>query len=442
MAPTPPPLTAAAIAAMRHEVRASLDGRSGLDDAGRIDAIRALEQLACTVSAAQAALAAELADSVEADHESLGIPAERRGRGVASSIALARRESPHRGQRHLGLARIVRRELPRTWAAWRAGRITEWRATLMARETACLTLEDRLAVDEFVAADQEAFEAMSDRQVIAAAMAEGARLDAEAHVSRRRKAESERRVSMRPAPDTMVWLTALLPVADGVSAYAALLRDADSARAHGDQRSRGQVMADELVRRVTGGAGEVSTEPADRPVALNLVMPHDALLGSSDDPAHLDGFGLIPAELARELVAGAVDAGDELWLRRLYASPTSGELVAMDSRARLFRGGLRLFIRLRDQVCRTPWCNAPIRHADHVVDAAADGPTSGVNAEGLCEARNYAKRAPRWRARPGPDGTVITTTPTGHQHRSRAPALASFTRRDVPRLTVDYVLAT
>ena len=129
-------------------------------------------------------------------------------------VALARRESPHRGQRHLGLARIVQRELPHTWAAWRAGRSTEWRATVIARETACLTLEDRLAVDEFVAADHDALEAMSERQVIAAAQAEGARLDAEALVSRRRKAESERRVSIRPAPDTMVWLTALLPVAD------------------------------------------------------------------------------------------------------------------------------------------------------------------------------------------------------------------------------------
>jgi hypothetical protein len=442
MASAPPPLTAAAIAAMRREVQASLDAQSGLDDAGRFDTIRALEELACTVSAAQAALTEELADSVESDHAALGVPAGRRGQGVASTIALARRESPHRGQRHLGLARIVCRELPHTWAAWRAGRITEWRATVMARETACLTLEDRLAVDKHVASDGDAFEAMSEPQVIAAAQAEGARLDAEAMVSRRRKAESERRVSIRPAPDTMVWLTALLPVADGVAAYAALTRDADIARAQGDPRGRGQVVADELVRRVTGGAGEVSTEPPSRPVALHLVMPHDALLGTSDDPAHLDGFGPIPAELARELVAGAVDAGDEVWLRRLYAAPTSGELVAMDSRARLFRGGLRLFIRLRDQFCRTPWCNAPIRHSDHVVGAAQDGPTSGVNGEGLCEACNYAKQAPRWRARPGPDGTVITTTPTGHQHRSRPPAIATFTRRDVPRLTVDYVLVS
>lgn len=442
MLPTRPPLTAAAIAAMRREVQASLDGLNSLDDASRFDAIRALEELACTVSAAQAALTAELADSLEADHEALGVPAGQRGRGVAATIAVARRESPHRGQRHLGLARIVRRELPHTWAAWRAGRITEWRATVIARETACLTLTDRLTVDELIAGDHEALEAMSDRQVIAAAQAEGARLDAEALVSRRRKAESERRVSIRPAPDTMVWLTALLPVAHGVAAHAALTRDADSARAQGDPRTKGQVMADELVRRVTGSAGEVSSEPSSRPVALNLVMPHDALLGTSDDPAHLDGFGPIPAELARELVAGAVNAGEEVWLRRLYAAPTSGELVTMDSRARLFPAALRRLITLRDQFCRTPWCDAPIRDIDHLVPHGAGGPTSGANGQGLCTACNHAKQAPGWRARPGPDGTVTTTTPTGHQHRSRPPAIATFTRRDVPRLTVDYVLVS
>ena len=37
----------------------------------------------------------------------------------------------------------------------------------------------------------------------------------------------------------------------------------------------------------------------------------------------------------------------------------------MESTSRLFRGSLALMIRFRDQVCRTPWCEAPIRHLDH-----------------------------------------------------------------------------
>lgn len=170
-------------------------------------------------------------------------------------------------------------------------------------------------------------------------------------------------------------------------------------------------------------------------------MPHDALLDVSDEPAHLSDFGPVPAELARELVAGAVASGDEVWLRRLYASPTTGELVAMDSRARLFPAGLARFIRLRDQVCRTPWCDAPIRHTDHVQRHDDGGPTSGRNGQGTCEACNHAKEAPRWRARPGPDGSVTTTLPTGHTYSTRPPPTATIRRRCAPALTIDYVLA-
>lgn len=452
---TTQPLTAAAIAAMQREVQVSLDGPSGLGDAERVDLIRALEELVCTATAAQAAHSADLAESVEADHDAMGVPTARRGQGVGSMIARARRESPHRGQRHLGLARIVPRELPHTWAAWRAGRVTEWRATVMARETACLSLEHRLAIDELLAADHDAFEAMSEREVVGRVLTESARLDAEAVTARRRRAEAARRVSCRPAPDTMVWLSALLPVAEGVAAHAALIRAADRARAEGEPRSRGQVMADELVRRITGSAnsetgtdGSDSTPSSDRTIGargsrtieLSLVMSHEALLGTADDDARLAGFGPVPAEVAREIVAHALGRGDEVWLRRLYASPTTGELVAMDSRARLFPAGLARFIRLRDQVCRTPWCDAPIRHIDHVHRHAAGGSTSAGNGQGLCEACNHAKEAPRWRARPGPGGTVTTTTPTGHTHTTRPPPVATVTRRDVPALTIDYVL--
>ena len=81
-----------------------------------------------------------------------------------------------------------------------------------------------------------------------------------------------------------------------------------------------------------------------------------------------------------------------------------------------------------------------IRHIDHVVPHVAGGPTDATNGAGLCEACNYAKDAPRWRARPGPGGTVTTKTPTGHTCTTRPPPVATVTRRDVPALTVDYVL--
>ena len=244
-------LSAEEVARWRSRLSASFGADSGLDDGARVEAIRALEELVCAATAAQAALAVELDASQRRRQAAAGEPPARRGRGVGHLVAYARRESPHRGQRHLGLARVVADELPCTWAAWRVGRVTEWTATLVARETACLPVEHRLAVDAAVAGDAERLEAMSLGELVGRLRTEAERLVPAAVVARRRRTEAERHVTLRPAPDTMTWLTALLPVKDGVAAYAALTRAAETARAGGDERSRGQVMADALTATLT-----------------------------------------------------------------------------------------------------------------------------------------------------------------------------------------------
>lgn len=393
------------------------------DDAVMIDEIRSLESLVCAAQARQARLAAAFDRSQRAALAQRGVPVDRQGRGIAEQVALARRESPHRGRLHLGLAKVLDAELPLTRAAFDAGQITEWRATVIARETACLTLEDRRAVDRAIAGDPDALESYSDQVVLAELRKLAARLDPAAVAERRRRAEADRHVSVRPAPDTMVYLTALLPVAQGVAAYAALSAEADRARAAGDTRGRGQVMADTLVARLTG-APTVDGRPVPQ-VSLGLVMTDRVLFGHGQETAHLDGFGPIPADLARQLLADHLDTRARTWLRRLYTDPVTGELAAMDSRQRLFPRRLREAISLRDQFCRSPWCNAPIRHGDHVTDHASSGETTVPDGQGLCEQCNHAKQALGWRARPspGPGHTVETTTPTGHTYTSHAPPL-------------------
>ena len=386
-----------------------------------IERIAELERIKSAAAAGQARAAAALDTARREAEAAAGVPAAQRGRGVASEIALARRDAPVRGGRHLGFAKALVHEMSHTLAALECGTLSEWRATLIVRESACLDVEDRRTLDAELCADPARLNGMGDARVAAAAKAIAYRLDPDAVVERAAKAENERTVTIRPAPDTMTYLTALLPVAQGVSVYAALRREADTRY---DGRSRGQVMADTLVGRVTGRDATVPT-----PIAVNLVLSDETLLGGDSAPAEICGYGPIPAAVARAMVSGAVaNRRSRATLRKLYAHPRGGALVAMESRARLFPRGLTAFIELRDQRCRTPYCDAPIRHRDHAQPWAEGGPTTADNGLGLCERCNYTKEGAGWRVSTGTDEThthtAEFTTPTGKVYRSEAPPRA------------------
>ena len=394
---------------------------SPAEESTLIERIAELERVKSAAAAGQARAAAALDASRRAAEAAAGVPAANRGRGVASEVALARRDSPARGGRHLGFAKAVVNEMPHTLAALEQGLLSEWRATLIVRESACLDIEDRQALDAELCGDPAGLDGMGDARVAAAARSIAYRLDPHAVVERAAKAETERTVTIRPAPDTMTWLTALLPVAQGVSVYAALRRAADTTF---DGRSRGQVMADTLVERVTGRSAATPT-----PIAVNLVLSDRTLLSGDNTPADISGYGPIPAEVARALVmAVGADSRSRATLRRLYAHPESGALVAMESRARRFPRGLATFIGLRDQRCRTPYCDAPIRHRDHATPHARGGRTAVANGLGSCERCNYVKEAAGWRVSTDFDETARHTaeftTPTGRHYRSVAPPRA------------------
>ncbi|WP_235472085.1 HNH endonuclease [Arthrobacter sp. Edens01] len=490
-------------------------------DSELIDLMRVLEELKSAAAAVQARAAAAFDASQRRAQSRAGVPADELGRGIGAQVALARRDSPHRGSRLLGLGKALVHEMPYTLAALSAGVLSEWRATLLVRETACLDVEDRHRVDELICKDPAKLEGLGDRRLIARIRTITQALDQASQVARNAKAVADRYVSCRPAPDTMSYLSALLPVAQGVAVYAALSRAADGLRAAGDERGRGQIMADTLVERVTGQAS------ADRvPVEVQLVLTDRSLFRQSgpDEPAYFPGYGTVPGRWARELISRALtnppghsniprgpfgnarspqgssssprsprsplgsgspqtplenssspqapprnsnsshqtaaghgngpqtgepsgpEQADLVTLRRLYLDPVSGELAAMESRARAFPPGLARLIRTRDQTCRTPWCDAPIRHIDHIQPHADGGPTTYTNGQGLCEACNHAKQAPAWNSttlhrqqplqplqpqqRPEavpepaqPRHAVSITTPTGHTYISVSPPL-------------------
>ncbi|MBT2550880.1 hypothetical protein J7I85_21725, partial [Arthrobacter sp. ISL-65] len=204
------------------------------DDAGLIDQTRGFENVKSMIAGQQARLAVTFGARHRQEHvgratltaENLGKDRTKEyGLGAAEQIVLARGESPHRGHRLPGTAKALT-QMPHTLAALDTGQLNEERVMHVAKETACLSVEDRTAVDEELAADTGTFTGAGTRTVIAAVRAAATRRDPRSVAQRASHAASERTVSLRPAPDCMTYLTALLPVQQGVAVYSALTRQA------------------------------------------------------------------------------------------------------------------------------------------------------------------------------------------------------------------------
>ena len=160
---------------------------SSVDDAERIDQLRLLEELKAAAAAAQARVAAAFRASQEAAQRSAGVREADVGMGVAAQVALAKRESPARARRYLGWAAILVGELPHTHRALAKGKVTEWRAMLVARETGWLSREHRSTVDATLAGQ---LEHLGDREVEARVREMAYALDPHGYVARTTRASA------------------------------------------------------------------------------------------------------------------------------------------------------------------------------------------------------------------------------------------------------------
>lgn len=436
----------------------SATGVDGLTEVELLEVVTLLEMTKGAAAAAQARATARFVEERDARVAEMAAAEEisrreasLRRRATRSEVALARRCSPGQADRHVGAARALVHELPGTMAALTAGEISEWRATIVVRETACLSPERRREADRRLAGG---LRDLGDRALAAAAHRACVDLDQESVVERRRRAAASRHVSVRPAPDGMAWLSILGPLIDVVGAHVAL-RAAEQARhvatgdpeadaaADDDERGSGAWMTDTALELLSGRA---PGQP--QPVEIGLVMREGVVLpgGDSDDGVEVPGHGALAGDLAREHVLRLLDTGDDgdgetaLWLRRLWTTPDGRDLVAVDSRQRVFRGRLRRLIELRDPTCRVPWCDAPVWQLDHVRPVARGGETSAANGMGLCQRHNLDKEAPGWRGEVistgldpgGGPHEVRLTTPAAGDARCLAPPLLGLGRRDRP----------
>jgi hypothetical protein len=392
--------------------------------AARVDRIALFEQLRSALAAAQHTEMVGFA-RVQVEEQSELIAAgrldpEKLGRGIADQIGLAAHVSPWHGSRRLEVARALAAELPCVRALLVAGRIPERLAETIVAQTSHLDPEQRRLVDKQLAG--AGLEGQGLRAAEATVKKHAYEIDPAGYTARGRTARADRRVTLRPAPDTMSVLSGLLPVEQGVACLAALRKHADSLIATGEagERTRDQILADTLVERLTGQAAA-----QDVPVEVGVVVPLDLLL-DPDSPAsgEVVGHGPLPGPIVADLLART---GGKRWWRRLFAHPGHGALVGGDPEKRFFDGFLAQLIDWRDQGrCRDSHCDAAIRHHDHIKQSRAGGPTSLANGRGVCVRGNQVKEMPGWATETIHDGegaqphTVRTTTPTGHTYTSRA----------------------
>jgi hypothetical protein len=405
------------------ELEAAVHNNGPASDAARTDRIARLEKLRSVTAALQVAESVRFAKSQVVEQLVADVHPDKIGRGIAEQIGLACRISPATAARRLNTARALWCELPDTYTQLMAGELSERIAEAVVSETRHLDPEKRRQVDEQL--KTAGITRMGFNAATACARKTAYQADPHGYLQRGRTERKHRRVGVRPAPDTMAVLTGYLPLEQGIACYAALRKHADTAVATGDGRTRDQIMADMLVERVTGQA-----RAADVNVELQLLMPLDSLLNKTNaSVAVIPGYGPLPGELARQIVASSKG---RKWWRRLFTAPKgsagdSGPIVGGDPTRRCFDGWLANLIRLRDQTCRDPFCDAPIRHLDHIKRHADGGLTTFTNGRGACERGNQVREMPGWHLTlidcgfHGGPHTIHITTPTGHHYLSRAP---------------------
>ncbi|MDK1358757.1 DUF222 domain-containing protein [Arthrobacter sp. zg-Y1219] len=288
-------------------------------------------------------------------------------------------------------------------------------------------------------------------------------------VQRQLTAFEQRTVWVRPEPDGMSWLSALLPAEKAQAIFTQLSVAARGEQAAGDTRTVDQLRTDILTdllgghdhecrdecrngggvrgkggRSVggTGGGGKkrkgrssgsgnkassrgsgsrsgkgsgscrIGHGPRARTEILVLINA-ETLFGADDQPAELNGYGPISPVTARGMAREAAK-----WTP-VERDPDTEEILRVGKRRKV-PDGLKRVLRVRDGTCRFPGCrtNAVISEIDHTKPWARGGPTDHDNLEHLCRRHHMFKTAGFWKARQPRPGVIEWTSPGGRCYRT------------------------
>ena len=303
-------------------------------------------------------------------------------------------------------AGILLTRTPRVWTAFRDGDVSTPNARTVAELAA--TLPD---------SSPELFAAFDDAVLRGASTLTPARFREQARIlrermypeqlmERHRRRVEERRVALEPDIDGMCWLSVYMSAEVGQRTMVNLDHAAMSLSAHPDEtRTLAQIRADVAGDLLTGGS-PVSGGPR---VSVAVTVPVMTLLGHSDEPGSLDGYGPIDAETARALAAQAPS------FMRILTHPITGAVLDLDRKRYRVPKDLRTWVGIKGGGCTFPGCGRRPRNCDvdHITDWAQGGTTSAMNLHHLCPPHHRLKHMTGWKVERGPDGTIRWTSPTG-----------------------------
>lgn len=357
-------------------------------------------------------------------------------RTVVAEISAALRESERSTGRKLSQAHGIA-ALPATRVALHAGSISLIHASVIA-ET-CDSVP-QCARAELEAALLPLATAKTPGILARKARALRARMHPEPIQERHRAARAERHVSYEADIDGMAWLHLFAPAPEIIREYETLTGLGTRMQHPDEPRTLNQLRADILgelilhgsieqkLRRIdpdhetdagtTTGRKSKTARGSARPRVL-VTVPVLTLLGRSEEPGILDGYGPIDPQTARELAAEAPG------FHRLLTHPVTGAVLALDRTTYRVPADLRRWIQTRDGTCRAPGCNRSAQRTDidHTIAWYDNGATHGTNLACLCRRDHVKKHRLGWKVTQDDSARLTWTSPTGRRYTTE-PELA------------------
>ncbi|MDQ0635470.1 hypothetical protein QFZ40_003379 [Arthrobacter pascens] len=405
-----------------------------------------------------------LAKGFEQATQAMGLPAASPQEHTAQEMALVAEVacvltvSERAAGALLAASRELTTTLPRTLAALQDGSISWQHAQVMVDETTGLDAAGAAALEShFLAPDLLNVDPEKPGSVWSCPAGElvPSRFRAKARTWRERhhpvsieirhtRSILDRRVEYVPDRDGMAWLSAYLPADTAAGIWDRTTTAARAMQGPDEDRTLTQLRADTMATWLLEGtttdtdtgntatitgtgtttattgamdAGTTISGGVPSPKAQVLVtVPVFALMGLTDEPAILDGYGPIPASMARRLVADGADS-----FHRVLTDPRDGAPLEIGRTSYRIPTAMRQWLRLRDGKCPFPGCNnhSLDNEADHLLAWHKGGTTGITNLGQPCRKHHRLKHSTAWKpTQATKDKPPGWTSPTGRHYQS------------------------